>query len=75
MIAWGVLVREFRSRKCRCGREKQEGRYFCKSCYFALPGAYEQRLWIPWTRLSHHAICTLYTRCCARLGLIRREVA
>lgn len=74
MVSWSVVVRDFSSEKCRCGNYKQEGQYFCRSCYFALPGAYRKRLWIPWARLTQNAICTLYTRCISQLHLTGREV-
>lgn len=74
MISWPVVVREFTSEHCRCGAAKQAGQYFCRACYFALPGAYRSRLWIPWKRLSQDAICVLYSRCVAKLGLKGVEV-
>lgn len=70
MVAWSVVVREFGSDRCACGAQKTVRCYFCKSCYFELPDPYRRRLWIPWARLSQNAICTLYTRCLSRLGLL-----
>lgn len=73
MVSYETVVEDVRSQACRCGRDKKPKQYLCSACYFALPEAYRRRLWIPWARLSRAAICTLYTRCLNRLGLLHGE--
>lgn len=68
MQSYSRTIADLASEKCRCGERKDRKRFFCPGCYFRLPQAYQKRLWRRYG--TQTALCSVYTRCLAFLGLL-----
>jgi hypothetical protein len=69
MQSYSRTIADFGSLECRCGKAKQPRMFLCRNCYFRLPEAYRKRLWRRYG--SQAAVCTVYTRALAFLGLLQ----
>lgn len=50
------MLREVKSERCICGRDKQARRPFCKSCYHSLPDALRASMWLSPISECHHLL-------------------
>ena len=72
MQSYSRTIADLGSELCRCGSAKVRGQHFCRSCYWKLPEAYRKRLWRRYR--TQNALCTVYTRALAVLGLLETRV-
>jgi hypothetical protein len=73
MQSYSRTIADFGSELCRCGSDKARRQYFCRACYWKLPEAYRKRLWRRYR--TQNALCTVYTRALAFLGLLGTRAA
>jgi hypothetical protein len=71
MQSYKTAVSDLRAGECRCGSPKVPRQFFCRRCYWKLPEAYRQRLWRRYH--SQAALCLMYTRSLAFLGLLNSQ--
>jgi hypothetical protein len=71
MQSYSRTISDLGAITCRCGEIKDRRRFFCRSCYWRLPESYRKRLWRRYG--TQNALCTIYTRALAFLGLLGPE--
>jgi hypothetical protein len=69
MQSYKTVIADLRSCVCRCGGQKKPKQFLCRTCYWRLPEAYRIRLWRRYP--SQNAVCLVYTRALAQLGILK----